>query len=134
MEQKIKHLEMIQSNINRLAQNSFMLKGWALTLVVAMFAFVPKQNVWVFIPIVLASILIFALLDAYYLQLERKYRNLYDMVRQKEESDIDFDLKLNANCSTKESRYIQCIGSKSIWLYYFPIVIIAIGIIIALFV
>lgn len=134
MEQKIKHLEMIQSIINRMAQNSFMLKGWALTLVAATFAFVPKQNIWFFIPIVLGPILIFVLLDAYYLQLERKYRNLYDMVRQKEESDIDFDMKLNANCSTKESQYIQCIGSRSIWLYYLSIVIIAIGIIIALFV
>lgn len=134
MEHKIKHLEMIQSNINRMAQNSFMLKGWALTLVVAMFAFVPKQNVCFFVPIVLAPILIFALLDAYYLQLERKYRTLYDIVRKKEDVEIDFDLKLNKNCSTNESRYIQCIGSKSIWLYYLPIVIIAIGIIIALFV
>lgn len=133
MEHKIKHLEMIQSNINRMAQNSFMLKGWALTIVVAMFAFVPKQNVWFFVPIVLTPIIIFALLDAYYLQLERKYRTLYDIVREKEDVEIDFDLKLHQDCSTKASRYIQCIGSKSIWLYYLPIVIVAIGIIITLF-
>ena len=64
MENKIKHLEMIQAIITRIAQNSFMIKGWSLTLVVAMFAFVPK-TAGLFVPIVLVPILIFALLDAY---------------------------------------------------------------------
>ena len=33
MENKIKYLEMIQSVINRMANNSFCLKGWTVTLV-----------------------------------------------------------------------------------------------------
>ena len=32
MEQKIKHLEFIQTTINRMAGNSFLLKGWTVTL------------------------------------------------------------------------------------------------------
>ncbi len=32
MEQKIKHLEFIQAAINRMAGNSFLLKGWTVTL------------------------------------------------------------------------------------------------------
>ena len=82
MENKIKHLEMIQSIITRMAQNSFMIKGWSLTLVVAMFAFVPK-TAYLFIPIVIVPVLIFVCLDAYYLQLERRYRKLYDIVKKK---------------------------------------------------
>ena len=89
MENKIKHLEMIQAIITRMAQNSFMIKGWALTLVVAMVAFVPK-TAGLFVPIVLVPILIFALLDAYYLRLERRYRKLYDIVSKKEDAEIDF--------------------------------------------
>jgi len=37
MENKIKHLEMIQGVINRMASNSFALKGWAVTLVSGIF-------------------------------------------------------------------------------------------------
>jgi len=33
MENKVKHLEMIQAVIARMATNSFMFKGWAVTLV-----------------------------------------------------------------------------------------------------
>lgn len=33
LELKIRHLEMIQDIINRMAQNSFALKGWAVTLI-----------------------------------------------------------------------------------------------------
>ena len=32
MEAKIKYLEMIQNVINRMAKNSFLLKGWSITL------------------------------------------------------------------------------------------------------
>jgi hypothetical protein len=35
MGDKIKHLEMIQAVISRLANNSFLLKGWSITLVSA---------------------------------------------------------------------------------------------------
>ena len=37
MENKIKHLEIIQGVINRMAGNSFALKGWAVTLVAGTF-------------------------------------------------------------------------------------------------
>ena len=104
MENKIKHLEMIQSIITRMAQNSFMIKGWSLTLVVAMFAFVPK-TAYLFIPIVIVPVLIFVCLDAYYLQLERRYRKLYDIVREKEESDVDFNLKITEQCKIRNNKY-----------------------------
>ena len=37
MDRKMKHLEMIQGVISRMANNSFMLKGWAVTLVAGIF-------------------------------------------------------------------------------------------------
>lgn len=132
MGNKIKHLEMIQSLTTRMAQNSFMIKGWTLTLVVAMFAFAP-QTEWFFLPIVLLPILIFACLDAYYLQLEKRYRNLYDIVRNKEDTEIDFQLKISKDCKTKKDGYGRCLFSTSILLYYLPILIVAIGIIVVLF-
>ena len=35
MEKKIKHLEMIQAVIVRMGNNSFLLKGWSVTLISA---------------------------------------------------------------------------------------------------
>lgn len=43
MEKKLKHLEMIQAVINRMANNSFMLKGWTVTLVAGIFALASKD-------------------------------------------------------------------------------------------
>lgn len=44
MENKIKHLELIQSVILRMASNTFALKGWAVTLVAGIFALASKDN------------------------------------------------------------------------------------------
>ena len=38
MDKKLKHLEFIQGVINRLSTNSFLLKGWSVVLVSALFA------------------------------------------------------------------------------------------------
>ena len=43
MENKLKHLEMIQGIINRMASNSFALKGWSVTLVAGIFALSSKD-------------------------------------------------------------------------------------------
>ena len=41
---KEKHLELIQGVINRMASNSFMLKGWSVVLVSALFALAASQT------------------------------------------------------------------------------------------
>jgi len=38
MDRKMKHMEFIQGVIIRLAQNSFLLKGWSVVLISALFA------------------------------------------------------------------------------------------------
>lgn len=43
-EKKLKHLEFIQDMISRMAKNSFALKGWAVTLVAALFALAAKET------------------------------------------------------------------------------------------
>ena len=44
MEKKLKHLEFIQQAINRMASNLFLLKGWTVTLIAAMFALAAKES------------------------------------------------------------------------------------------
>ena len=41
---KIKHLEMIEAVIERMAKNSFQLKGWAMTLVAAVGALASQKK------------------------------------------------------------------------------------------
>ena len=81
MEKKLRYLEMIQGIINRMAGNSFMLKGWAVTLVSGIFVLAGEKDSWEFYLMVLLPIITFWGLDAYYLLEERLYRSLYDKAR-----------------------------------------------------
>ena len=73
----IKEIEIIQDIIKRMAFNSFMVKGWTVTLVaVTLLLKGAKHQVLIaFIPL-----LVFWFLDAYFLWLERLYRRLYNWV------------------------------------------------------
>jgi hypothetical protein len=89
---KRKHLDFIQSVITRMNSNSFLLKGWTVTLVAALFAFAAKEAKPAFALITYLPIPIFWYLDAFYLSQERQYIALYNKVRSIEEEDIDFDM------------------------------------------
>ena len=81
MENKIKHLELIQGIINRMSSNSFMLKGWAVTLVAGTFAIASKDTDKMYFLVAYIPIIVFWFLDAYYLKQEHLYIALYNEVR-----------------------------------------------------
>lgn len=82
-----KHLEFIQNAISRMTQNSYLLKGWTVTLVAATFAVsVSVASVWL-VATALFPTVAFALLDARYLREERLFRRLYDAVRRDRDKD-----------------------------------------------
>lgn len=100
-ENKRKHLEFIQEVVKRLSGNSFLLKGWSITLVVAIItlaisggdiADINKHQKIYLISTAFSLVIIFWILDAYYLSQERAYRSLYDEVRLKDNDKIDFSL------------------------------------------
>jgi len=77
-EYMLKEIDIIQDIIKRMAFNSFMIKGWAITLVVVTLLLkgTEKYQVWLaFIPLI-----VFWFLDAYFLWQERMYRKLYEWV------------------------------------------------------
>ena len=80
MENKIKHLEFIQSTITRMNQNSFQIKGWMITLVSALLALYASSEKVVYILIAIVPAIVFWFLDAYYLQQERRFRGVYNDV------------------------------------------------------
>jgi hypothetical protein len=76
-----KHLEMIQAVITRMAGNSFLIRGWSVTLVSALFALAAKDAERAFVVISYFPCVLFWCLDGYYLYQERKFRSLFDSVR-----------------------------------------------------
>jgi len=95
MDKKVKHLEFIQGVINRLSTNSFLLKGWSVVLVSALFALAASQSKAGFVYLAYFPAAVFWGLDGYFLALERAYRRLYDRVRQMKEEDIDFSMDVS---------------------------------------
>lgn len=129
MNNKIKHLEMIEAVIERMSKNCFQLKSWAMTLVVAICALSAQGSDKKFIVIAFVPILGFWILDSFYLQQERKYKLLYKNVAAKEESNIDFNMDTSLAEGTvgemKRQCFFKCMFSVSeVWFY--PIIAAAI--------
>src|SRR2546422_493386 len=96
MENKLKHLDFIQAVISRMGSNSFLVKGWAVTLVAALFALAAKDSNVRFVYVAYLPVLAFWSLDTFFLRQARLYRNLYDAVRAKAPEQIDFDLNASS--------------------------------------
>ena len=74
----LKEVDILQDIIRRMASNSFLLKGWCVTLVVGILLLKGPEKygvVLAFVPLVA-----FWYLDAYFLRQERLFRKLYDWV------------------------------------------------------
>ncbi len=124
MDAKLKHMDLIQSIITRMANNSFLLKGWAVTLLSGIFALAWNQeSIWHFI-LAYIPVVMFWFLDSYYLQQERLYRGLYDKVRQTDEKDINFSMKAPLVTENKKYRYVKVLFSKTEAGFYIPLLII----------
>lgn len=79
-EQEIKHLELVQSVITRMAQNCFHIKGWSVSVATGVIAFAAKESSLGLAILALFPAFSFWCLDAYYLRQERLYRRLYEAI------------------------------------------------------
>lgn len=91
-EDKRKHLELIQGVVNRMASNSFLFKGWSITIIAGVSAFATKDSNAVLMILPIVSTLLFWSIDAYYLMLERAFRNMYNTVAKLSPEKINYDL------------------------------------------
>lgn len=92
-EQKMKHLELIQQVISRMASNSFALKGWGVTIIAGIFS-LNYEKTSPAIYLLIYYIIIFWILDSCYLQLERRYRSLYDKCLKESEENFSMQIPL----------------------------------------
>ena len=112
----LKEIDLIQNTINRMASNSFFVKGWTLTLVVgALLLKGDKYQVLIaFIPLIG-----FWFLDAYFLWQERLYRKLYEWViaNRLEKDDYLFDMNAYRFKDQIDSKCKIMFSLTLIWFY-----------------
>ena len=130
---KKEYLQMLQEPICRMSTISAIFKGFAATIVAGISVIsYSTTNVWV-LALSFLPVLAFAIMDVYYLKLERKFCFLFDQVRQ-DKHDIDFSMKLTndpVEIIRAKARTWDCLKSPSIYLFY-PLMFIILATVVVL--
>ena len=122
-----KYLEMIQSVVTRMAKCSFLLKGWSVTLIAAIFGLAAKDSNPKFVLISYFIIPFFWLLDGYFLSQERQYRALFDTVRKVKSAQPDYDMDASSYSNGKNS-WLRSTFSVTLNVFYFPLFTVVIAV------
>ena len=117
-EKVVKHLEMTQAVINRLGRNSFLLKSWSMTILVAAMVLIAKENLQnqYFVLVLFLPVAGFWILDGYFLWQERLLRHVYDDIR--EQTDTDFKMDLGKHKGKPKSSWLSAILSVTLIIFY----------------
>jgi hypothetical protein len=115
----IKHLEFVQNIINRMSNNSFLLKGWNVTVSTAILSLMVGVANPLFVVIALFSSLSLWGLDAYYLRQERLYRLLYEDLQrniiQKKTKAIELFSLSTKKYDSETPSWVRTLWSKSVF-------------------
>ena len=120
-EELFKEIDLIQGCINRMAQNSFMLKGWALTIFAGVTAFTKGENFSDSITLVCTTIIPFVcfwILDTFFLHTEKKYRKMYeDMLTKRKVNNTEGQYELNPK-TIKVDCFFKVMFSVTMVIFY----------------
>ncbi|WP_417818726.1 hypothetical protein [Tritonibacter scottomollicae] len=120
-EMHMKHLEMLQAVISRMASNSSSAKTYCMSIssaLIALSAAIKDANVLYFsIPM----IMIFSLLDGYYLRLERAFRDQYNSARRRKKNE-EPDFEISPSWTAGSGR-LSGVLSWSVWIFYLPVIL-----------
>ena len=116
-------LQMIQGIITRLAANSGALKGFTVPVVTALLGVGIDKNSERFAWLGIYPVVVFGFLDAYYLALERSYRDLYKTAT----TDLDSEWSLAVDQATF-TQILGAICSPSVWAFYGAALIVVIAV------
>jgi len=118
MEKKYKHLDFLQAAISRMAGNLFLLKGWSITLIAALFALSAKDSNKLYVVLAYYPLFVFWVLDGYFLAQERRFRALYDYVRTLPEDKIDFSMDTRPYAQDYPNTWLGSLLSRTLLIYY----------------
>lgn len=122
-ENKRKHLELIQNAITRMSNNLFFLRGWTITLITGILAILLQGNNMNSVYVLYLPIIIFWVLDGYFLSQERLFRSLYNHVRSLDAKDIDFTMDTTPYSSNCRNTWFFSMFSSTLLIFYAPIMI-----------
>lgn len=128
--EELKYLDYIQNAITRMADNSFKLKGLAITVLAAFLALYVKFGDYYLLLMPVLPSFIFWVLDSYYLQQEKKFRKIYNHVAGVEKAEglddiIIFEIPIN---KVKEKSVPRIMFSKTEWSLYLLLILLLLGI------
>jgi len=113
----IDEIKIIQDVIKRMADNSFKIKGWTVTLIVITLIFrgqTKYNHLLAFLPLVS-----FWILDTYYLRIERIYRKLYAWVIENRPQSNEYLFDLNPKRFENDvDSYLKTMFSISLRMFY----------------
>ena len=128
-----KEIDLIQGVINRMANNSFLLKGWTVTIIVGVLALtkdtIVTNDVTYFALILLIPLCVFWYLDAFFLHKEKCYRELYKWVIENRPTSNEYKYDLNYKRFENDVDSIaKIMRTSTIGVFYGIIALILIGI------
>lgn len=119
-EPRIRYLEAIQRVIDRLSNTSFILKGWAVSLVAGLMALAASNTNQKYVIIAYIPLVVFWFLDAYFLMMERQYRDLFRKNDDLSKPLEKFSIRRNKGTL---SLYGKALFSITMLLAYLPLLI-----------
>ncbi len=126
---KPKHLEFIQRSIDRLENNSILLKGWTIILAATLLGlFVSNSDTIASLPIfaICLPVLGFWLLDAHFQSQERLFRALHEQVRHVDEDDINYSMDTSEQRKNPRNGLVRSMFISSLAVFYPPMAVIVI--------
>lgn len=97
----------------------FYLKGWTITLIAALFALAEKDSSQDYFYIALFPVLIFWIMDGYFLSHERMFRDLYEEVAKTEkDEDITFSMDIRKYKVYDKNTWTSAMFSKTLNVFY----------------
>ncbi len=117
-EQVIKHLEITQGVINRLAHNSCSIKGWSMTILAAAILFIARSNCnseYLILAFII-PVVSFWILDGYFLWQERLFIGIYNDVRLQEKTD--FVINIPAQLKKLKNKWRDSVFSLTLSIFY----------------
>ena len=127
-EKVVKHLEITQTVINRLGSNSFLVKSWSLTIIVAALVLIANPGVQnsPFILVFILPSFGFWILDGYFLWQERLFRKVYDEIRL--QSDTDFEMNPTKHENKPKCSWRAAIFSRTLVIFYMVEIAFIVGV------
>lgn len=122
---KHKHLEFVTNSIGRMAHNSTLYKGWAITIFSIIGAVAVDKDKYQLFYLGLLPVIGFYIADVYYLWLEQVFRELYKNVCNIDEEYIDYSM--NIDKYKKSCSVVKALFSKS-QLFYLVLLLISISV------